>query len=30
MHRVRVQNKQLKRRLRAIVSCVDRQCGSRT
>jgi hypothetical protein len=30
VHRVRVQNKQLKRRLRAIVSCVDGQCGSRT
>ena len=30
VHRVRVQTKQLKRRLRAIVSCVDRQCGSRT
>jgi hypothetical protein len=30
MHRVLVQNKQLKRRLRAILSCVDRQCGART
>ena len=30
VHRVRVQNNQLKRRLRAIVSCVDGQRGSRT
>ena len=30
VHRVRVQKEQLKRRLRAIVSCADGQCGGRT
>jgi hypothetical protein len=30
VHRVRLQNKQLKRCLRAIVSRVDGQCGGRT
>jgi hypothetical protein len=30
VHRVRVQNKQLKRRWGAIASCVGVQCGSKT